>query len=98
MRDIFHITKPPYQFCNNVETIRFDFKKNSFLIKRGNFSPETLKYWVGVQQGQSYFMGKRCLFSLGWPLLSDGVAIKMAYGVDVLYRPASHPNFSCWVG
>ena len=28
--------------------------------------PETLKYWVGVQQGQSYLMG-RCLFSLGWP-------------------------------
>ena len=22
---------------------------------------ETLKYWVGVQQGQSYLMGRRCL-------------------------------------
>ena len=30
------------------------------------FVPETLKYWVGVQRGHSYFMG-RCLFSLGWP-------------------------------
>ena len=30
-------------------------------------SPETLKYWVGVQQGHSYLMGRRCLFSLGWP-------------------------------
>ena len=29
--------------------------------------PETLKYWVGVQWGQSYLMGRRCLFSLGWP-------------------------------
>ena len=29
--------------------------------------PETLKYWVGVQQGQSYLMGRRCLFNLGWP-------------------------------
>ena len=28
---------------------------------------ETLKYWVGVQRGQSYLMGRRCLFSLGWP-------------------------------
>ena len=28
---------------------------------------ETLKYWVGVQQGQSYLMGRRCLFRLGWP-------------------------------
>ena len=24
-------------------------------------------YWFGVQQGQSYFMGRRCLFSLVWP-------------------------------
>ena len=29
---------------------------------------------------------------------SDGVMIKMPYGVDVLHRPASHPIFSCWVG
>ena len=28
---------------------------------------ETLKYWVGVQWGQPYLMGRRCLFSLGWP-------------------------------
>ena len=30
------------------------------------FLPKTLKYWVGVQWGQSYLMGRRCLFSLGW--------------------------------
>ena len=29
--------------------------------------PETLKYWVGVQRGHSYLIGRRCLFSLGWP-------------------------------
>ena len=29
---------------------------------------------------------------------SDGVTIKIPYGVDVLHRPASHPNFSYWVG
>ena len=29
-------------------------------------SPETLKYWVGVQRCQSYLMGRRCIFSLGW--------------------------------
>ena len=28
---------------------------------------ETLKYWVGVQWGQSYLMGRMCLFSLCWP-------------------------------
>ena len=31
------------------------------------FSPETLKYWVGVQRGHSYLIGRRCLFSFGWP-------------------------------
>ena len=31
------------------------------------FTLKTLKYWVGVQQGQSYLMGRRCLFSLAWP-------------------------------
>ena len=31
------------------------------------FIPETLIYWVGVQWGLSYLMGRRCLFSLGWP-------------------------------
>ena len=29
---------------------------------------------------------------------SDGVTIKIPYGVDVLHRPASHPTFSYWVG
>ena len=29
---------------------------------------------------------------------SDGVKIKMSYRVDVLYRPALRPIFSCWVG
>ena len=29
---------------------------------------------------------------------SDGVIIKMPYGVDVLHQPASYPIFSYWVG
>ena len=28
---------------------------------------------------------------------SNGVTIKMPYGVDVLHRPASHPIFSYWL-
>ena len=28
---------------------------------------------------------------------SDGVTIKMPYGVDVLHRPALHPIFSYWL-
>ena len=27
---------------------------------------------------------------------SDGVMIKMPYGVDVLHQPALHPSFSYW--
>ena len=46
---------------------------------------ETSKYWVGVQQGQSYLMGRRYLFSLGWPPTIDGVTIKMPYGIGVLH-------------
>ena len=61
-----------------------------------------MKYWVGVQQGQSYLMGRRCLFSslalVGHPS-SDGVTIKIPYGVDVLlHHPLSHPIFSYWIG
>ena len=29
---------------------------------------------------------------------SDGVTIKMTYGVDVLHQPDSDPIFSYWVG
>ena len=29
--------------------------------------PETLKYWVGVQRGQFYLMGRIFHFILGWP-------------------------------
>ena len=29
---------------------------------------------------------------------SDGVTIKMSYGVDVLHQPALHPIFSYWIG
>ena len=32
-----------------------------------SFNSTTLEYWVCVQQGQSYLMGRMCLFSLGWP-------------------------------
>ena len=30
----------------------------------GTFIPETLKYWVGVQQGQSYLMGRKVSLAL----------------------------------
>ena len=39
---------------------------------------QTLKYWVGVQWDQSYLIGRRCFFKLGWPPFSDGITIKNA--------------------
>ena len=58
------------------------------------FIPETLKYWAGVQRGHSYLTWEALV---GHPS-SDGVTIKMPYGVDVLHRPALHPIFFYWVG
>ena len=51
-----------------------------------------------------YYVYPETLKILGWCLVlvghtsSDGVTIKMPYGVDVLHRSASHPIFSYWVG
>ena len=61
-------------------------------------SPETLKYWVGVQQGQSYLMEEDASLALFGHPSSDVVTIKMPYGVDVLHQPALHPIFSYWIG
>ena len=59
---------------------------------------ETLKYWVGVHPGQSYLREEGASLALVGHPSSEGVTIKMPYGVDVLHWPASHPIFSYWVG
>ena len=60
--------------------------------------PKTFKYWVGVQRGQSYLWGEGASSALVGHPSTDGVTIKMPYGVDVLHRPALHPIFSYWIG
>ena len=58
---------------------------------------ETKSTWM-VSSGVSLTSwGGVSLALVGHPS-SDGVTIKMPYGVDVLHRPASHPIFSYWVG
>ena len=42
--------------------------------------------------------GEGVSLALAGNLSSNGVTIKMPYGVDILHRPASHPIFSYWVG
>ena len=62
---------------------------------RGRIFPKTLKFWVGVQQGQSLTSWTECasLALVGHPS-SDGVTIKIPYGLHVLlHQRASHPTF-----
>ena len=56
-------------------------------------TPKTLKYWVGVQLGQTYLMGKGASLVLVGHPSSDNVTIKIAYEVDVLLQQPAY-----WVG
>ena len=82
MKEEFAKARARGEVYYDMEGIDLDLE----LIRTQKYSPpETLKYWFGVQWGQSYLIGRRCLFSLGWPPSSDGITIKMPYGVDVLH-------------
>ena len=41
--------------------------------------------------------GEDASLALVGNLSSDGITIKMPYGVDVLHQPASHPIYSYWL-
>ena len=87
---------------------------NSFFQPRSQsvcFDWQTVKYWVCdtstlrhwntwlVSSGASLASwGEGASLALVGNPSSDGITIKMPYGVDVLHRPASHPIFSYWVG
>ena len=61
----------------------------------------TLRHWnTGlVSSGASLTSwGEGASLALVGNPSSNGITIKMPYGVDVLHRPASHPIFSYWVG
>ena len=65
--------------------IRFMRHGNCWQVE--TFSPETLKYWVGVQRGSimiTYGWGEGISLALVDHPSSDGVTKKMPYGVDVL--------------
>ena len=71
------------------------------LLKVFNLLPifqKTLKYWVGASGVSLTSWGEGVSLALVGHPSSDGVTIKMPYGVDVLHRPALHPIFSYWVG
>ena len=62
----------------------------------------TLKCWAGVPGGggQSSLTswGQGASLALVGDPSSDGITIKMPYGVDVFHQPDLHPIFSYWVG
>ena len=60
--------------------------------------PRDIKMMGWCPAGQSYSWGEGASLALVGHPSSDGVTIKMPYGVDVLHRPASHPIFSYRVG
>ena len=69
----------PNEQLNTLNNLILEcIKRHALLVKtkfthppapwmKQDISRRHLKYWVGVQRGQSYLMGRRCLFSLGWP-------------------------------
>ena len=79
-------------------SLKFCFLYHVVLLNHLVLSLETLKYWVGVQWGQSYLVGEGASLALVGHPSSDGVILKVPYGLDVLHQPASHPIFSYWVG
>ena len=60
---------------------------------------QDIEMLVGVQGVNITSWGEGASLALIGHPSSDGITIKIPYGVDVLLRrPASHPIFSYWVG
>ena len=81
----------------NIEVFRRAFNY-VFLSVTLIYSPKTLVS-SGVSSGSSLTSSRESasLALVGHPS-SDGVTIKMPYGLDVLHQPALHPIFSYWIG
>ena len=55
------VTCSKYIFPENMEGMFIETNLRNILV-----SPKTFKYWVGAQWSQSYLVGRKRLFSLGW--------------------------------
>ena len=74
------------------------FAKNyhlHWIAGRANILPETLKYWLVFSGVSLTSWGEGASLALVGHSSSDGVTIKMLYGIDVLHRRALYPIFSC---
>ena len=71
---------------NYFPILNNDWKLGSMgLMYDENINPETLKYWVGVQRDSLTSWGEGASLALVGHPPTDGVMIKMSYGVDVLH-------------
>ena len=62
------------------------------------FFAEIMKYCLVSKGASVKSWGEGASLALVGHPSSNGVTIKMPYGVDVLHQPALHPIFSYWVG
>ena len=84
--------------CQKIKQISQHNFRDSFSIKIIS-SPNFHLYTGLVSSGASFTSGgEGASLALVDHPSSDGITIKMPYGVDVLHRPASHPIFFYWVG
>ena len=61
---------------------RQPLKKNTLMV-----NPETLKYWIGIQQGIVCLMGRKNSSALGGSLSRAGVSIKTLVGKNHKTQP-----------
>ena len=85
MSSLIQVHSAAHFFFNDMANVMFSPRhRNTGLVSSG----VSLTSW-----------GKGPSLALVGHPSSDGITIKIPYGVDVLLRqPASHPIFSCWVG
>ena len=104
-RSIFSI--PGGGFVQNVlilgvnmrSSSHIDNKKKDILVLGKGLYPRRLWNTGLVSSGDILTSwGEGASLALVGNPSSDGVTIKMPYGVYVIHRPASHPIFSYWFG
>ena len=85
-------------FLNTVQVILTDKTKASDPTKSKYFPPRLWNSGLVSSGDILTSWGEGASLALVGHPSSDGITIKMPYGVHVLHRPASHHIFSCWVG
>ena len=91
---IFRIRKNQNIPNTPLRCLNFSFSFSSFQLELFAIQAPLLVF-SGVSLTS---WGEGASLALIGHLSSDGVTIKILYGVDVLHQPALHPIFSYWAG